>query len=321
MPILHYCAYVVLIGTAVAAVEPACGQGFPNKPVRIVTAGVGGGSDFLARLIAQGISGSLGQQVIVANYPSGVIPGLTVSKSPPDGYTLLVAGPILWIGPLLRDDTPYDPVRDFSPIATLVTEPNVLVVHPSLPVKTASELVVLTKARPGEVNYAASVAGSQSQLAAELFKYMAGVKIQVVPYTSGSVRIAELIGGQTQVTIDGPGGMMPHVKSGRLKALAVTSLQRTALVPGLPTVAESGLPGYESVGRTGMFAPAKTPETIVRRLNQEIVRYLSLAETKTRLFETGVDVVGSSPEELAAEVNTQRDLLGRVIKAAGIRAQ
>ena len=263
----------------------------------------------------------MGQQVIVANYPSGVIPGQTVSKAPPDGYTLLVAGPILWIGPLLRADTPYDPVRDFSPLATLVTEPNVLVVHPSLPVRSARELIALAKARPGELNYASSVAGSQSQLAAELFKYMAGVKIQGVPYTSGAVRIPELIAGHTQVTIDGPGGMMPHVRSGRLRALAVTSLQRTELVPGLPTVSESGLPGYESVGRTGLFAPARTPEVIVRRLNQEVVRFLTLPETKARLFDNGVDVVGSSPEELAAIVNSQRDQLGRVIKAAGIRAQ
>lgn len=299
----------------------ASGQDFPNKPIRIVTGGVGGNSDSVSRLVAQGISGPLGQQVVVVNFSSGNIPGQTVAKAPPDGYSLLVAGATLWIGPLFQKAPPYDPVKDFAPVSLAVTEPAVLVVHPTLPVKSVKELIALAKARPGELNYAAGQTGSQSQLAGELFKYLAGVKMQTIPYAGGSARLAELLGGQTQLIIDGASAVMQQVKAGKLRALAVGSLKPSTLVPGLPTIAESGVPGYESMGRTGIFAPAKTPEPIIKRLNQEIVRFINLPETKAQLLGSGSEAAGSSPEELGAMVIAERERLGKVIKAAGIQPQ
>ena len=306
---------------AMTGANTVCGQDFPSKVIRIVSGGVGGNSDSLSRLLAQGISGPLGQQVIVVNYPSGNIPGQTVAKAPPDGYTLLVAGGTLWIGPLLQKNPPYDPVRDFAPVTLGVTEPAALVVHPSLPVKSVKELVALAKARPGELNYSSGVAGSQSQLAAELFKYLAGVKINGVPYGSGSVRIAEFIGGHTQMSIDGASAVMPLAKAGKLRALAVGGSKRSALVPGLPTIAESGVPEYESTGKTGVFAPAKTPDAVIRRLNQEMVRFLNLSDTKAQLLNMGSEAAGTTPEELGAMVNAERNRLGKVIQASGIQAQ
>ena len=302
---------MIFLGTAAAS-----GQDYPNKPIRWVTSAPGGGGDFLSRLIAQGISGSLGQPVIVDNRAGAVISGTIVSKALPDGYTLLMQSGALWIAPLLQN-TPYDPVRDFSPITLAVNSPNILVVHPSLPVKSVKELIALAKARPGELNYGTGGTGSSPHLAAELFKAMAGVNIVRIAYKGGGPALNALIGGEVQMTIDGT-QLVPHIKSGRLRALAVTSLQPTALVPNLPAVAES-LPGYESVLILSIWTPAKTPVAIINRLNQEIVRFLKTAEVKEQLFKAGVEVVGSSPEELAATVKSEMAKMGKLIKDAGIK--
>jgi tripartite-type tricarboxylate transporter receptor subunit TctC len=292
-------------------------QQYPSKPIRIITAGAGGGSDFVARLVAQGISEPLGQPVIVANYPTGVIPGDTAAKSAPDGHTLIVSGPVMWIGSLLRP-APYDPVRDFAPITILVAAPSVLAVTPALPAKSVSELIALAKAKPGEMNYASAGTGSLTHLAAELFKYMAKVNIPGVSYSTPATRLADLMSGQVQVMFDD--GMIPHIRAGKLRGLAVTSLRRSELAPGLPTIAESGVPGYESILKTGFFAPAKTPEAIVQRINRETVRFLTLPATRTRLLDFGTEVVASSSEELAAMVKQEREKFAKVFEAAGIRA-
>ncbi len=298
----------------------AHGQPYPSKPVRIVTSGVGGGADFAARLIAQGLTASLGQQVLVDNRASGVIPGEVVAKAAPDGYTLLLYGAATWLTSLMRDDVPYDAVKDFAPITLAGRAPNVLVAHPSLPVKSVKELIVLAKARPGELNYTTGGTGSSSHLAGELFKSMAGVNIVRIPYKSGSLETNDLIAGQVQLSFATPVSVMANVKAGRLRALAVTSAQPSALFPELPTVAAS-VPGYESVSMHGLFAPAKTPASIIKRLNEDVVRFLNTAETKARLLNAGVETVGSAPDELAAAIKSDIARMGKVIKDAGIRAE
>lgn len=306
-----------LLGGLLLAAGSVSAQTYPAHPIRIITGGAGGGSDFVSRLVAQGISPVLGQPVLVVNYPTGVTSGETVMKAIPDGHTLLVSGPLLWIGPFLRP-APYDPVKDFAGVAMLVAAPSVVVVTPSLPVANVKELIELAKAKPGQLNYASAGTGTQAHLAAELFKYMAGVNLQGISYSVVAMRLAELFSGQVHVAIDD--GLMTHVKSGKLRGLAVTSAQRSVLAPGLPTVAESGLPGYESSLRTGMFAPAKTPEAVVRRLNQEVVRFLNLPETRARLLEFGTEAVASSPQELGATLVSEREKFSKVLAVTGITA-
>ena len=317
MLIKRFVAWMFSIGMMVLGAGMVFGQNYPNKPIRIVASAAGGSGDFAARLIAQGLSGVLSQQVVVDNR-GGVIPGEIVSKAPPDGYTLLIDAASFWIGPLLQE-TPYDPVKDFAPVTLTDSAPNVLVVNPSLPVKSVKELIALAKARPGELNYGSSSTGSTPHLAAELFNMMAGVKIVRVPFKGSGPAVISLLGGQVQLMFATAGSVAPHVKSGRLRALAVASLQPSALAPGLPTIAASGVPGYEAVAFEGMFAPAKTPVAIIDRLNQEIVRVLNRAEVKERFFNAGVETVGSTPEEFAAAIKSNVAKWGKLIKDAGIR--
>lgn len=310
-------ARMFVVGMLVLCATVASGQNYPNKPVRIVTSGVGGGADVVARLLAPGLSGGLGQQVIVDNRGSGVIPGEIVSKAPPDGYTLLLYNNTLWVGPLIQN-TPYDAVRDFAPITLTSRAPNILVVHSALPVKSVRQLIALAKARPGELNYASGSTGASNHIAAELFKAMAGVDIVRIPYKSGALESADLISGQVQLMF-ASASMTPHVRSGRLRALAVTSAEPSALFPGLPTIAASGLPGYESGSIYALFAPAGTPAAFIQRLSQESVRVLHTSGSRERYFKAGMETVGSSPEGLAATIKSDIAKLGKVIKDAGIR--
>lgn len=315
----RFVAGTVSVAMMALGVGVVSGQNYPNRPIRIVTSGVGGGTDFAARLIAHGLTGSLGQQVIVDNRASGVIPGAIVSKAPPDGYTLLLATGILWLLPFLQNNVPYDPVKDFSPITLAVSSPNILAVTPSLPVKSVKELIAFAKARPRTLNYAMTAHGGGAHLAAELFQVMAGVSMVRVPYKSGGTAVTELISGQVQLYFVSAGSVVPHIKSGSLRALAVTSATPSALMPELPTVAAS-LPGYELVTVYGVLAPAKTPAAIINRLYQEIVRVLNKAEVKEKFLNSGVEPVGSSPEALGAMRESERTRMGKVIKNAGIRA-
>jgi tripartite-type tricarboxylate transporter receptor subunit TctC len=296
-----------------------CAQDYPNKPIRIVTSAVGSSVDFTARLIAQGISASLGQPVIVDNRASsGIIPGQTVSQAQADGYTLLIEGSTFWFGSLLQK-TPYDPVTDFSPITLATRAPNILVVHPGVAAKSVKELVALAKAKPGELNYATSVTGGASHLSAELFKYMTGIDIVQIPYRGAGSAVSNLIAGEVQVMFATAAAVVAHVKSGRLTALAVTSAQPSAILPGVPTVAASGVPGYESVSMNGVFVPAKTPGAIIRRLNQEVVRFLHTAKAKELFFKAGTETVGNTPAEFAAIMKSEMARMGKVIKDARIR--
>jgi tripartite-type tricarboxylate transporter receptor subunit TctC len=296
-------------------------QGYPDKPVRMVTAEVGGTADLVARIIAQGLTERLGQQVIVDNRGGGVIPGGIVARAQPDGYTLLYYGSTIWLAPLLQDKIPYDPVRDFAPISITTVAPNVVVVHPSVPVKSISELLALAKAQPGKLNYASGSSGAASHLAAEVFRSMAGVNIVRVPYRGNGPALNAMLAGEVQLMFATVGSVVPHIKSGRLRALAVTSAQPFALLPGMPTVAASGLPGYESGSTSGLFAPAGTPSGIVNRLHQETVRVLARPDIRERLANAGLEAIGSSPQQFAAAVKSEMTSIGKVIKAAGIRGE
>jgi tripartite-type tricarboxylate transporter receptor subunit TctC len=241
-----------------------------------------------------------------------------VSAAPPDGYTLLLSSGSLWIAPLMQK-TPYDAVRDFTTIALTNMAPNVLVVTPSLPVKSVAELIALAKAKPGALNYSTSAVGGSGHLAAELFNVMAGVNTMHIPYKSAGLALSDLMGGRVQMAFATGGSVAPLVKSGRLKALAVTSLQPSILFPELPTVAASGLPGYESITIHGLFAPAKTPALLINRVNQETVRFLKTPDARERFLNAGVEPVGTSPEEFTAKIKSEIARLQKVIKSAGIR--
>jgi tripartite-type tricarboxylate transporter receptor subunit TctC len=267
--------------------------------------------------MAQGIAGPIGQQVIVDNRATNVIASETVFKAPPDGYTLLLNSNNFWLGPLLQK-TPYDPIRDFIAITVTDESPNILVVHPSLPIKSVKELIGLAKAKPGELNYASGSTGGGGHLSGELLKYMAGIDIVRVPYKSSGPGLIDLMGGRLHFMFPSA-AVAPHVKSGRLRALAVTSATPSALFPELPTVAAS-VPGYELVGLNAVFAPAKTPDGIINRLSQEMVRYLRTPDAKQRFFNAGSDVVGNSVEEAAATIKADFSRMSKLIKEAGIKA-
>ena len=304
----------------VSAQGAGSGQAYPTKPIRIVTSPAGGGGDFTARLIAQAISGPLGQPVIIDNRGPGFIPGEVASKAPPDGYTLLVNGSTLWVFPLLRK-APYDPVRDFAPIAVAERTVFIVAVHPSMPAKSIKELISLAKARPGELNYGSGSVGSTNHLGVALFASMAGINIVHVPSKGPQLAITAQIGGETQLTIFDAGLLLPHVKSGRLRALAVTSADPSVLVPGVPTVAASGIPGYQATGTTAVLAPANTPTAIITRLNEEIVRGLNRPEIKQQFLNAMVETVASSPEQLAATMKSDMAKMSKVIQDAGIKVE
>ena len=297
----------------------ASAQSYPTKPIRLVTPNIGGSADFVARIIAQGISPALGQQVVVDNRSSGTVPAQIVSKASPDGYTLLVGGPPFWIGSLLQN-VPYDLYKDFDPVTLAVSVPNVLVVNSSLPAKSVRELIALAKAKPGALNYASSSPGGSAHLAAELFKAMAGVNIVHIPYKGNGPAFNDLFSNQVQMMFAVAAVVIPHVKTGRVRALGVTTAQPSKLLPDLPTVAAT-VPGYEAITTYSIFAPAKTPAAIVTRLNQEIARTLSKSDVKQILLDAGVEPVGSSPSELAVAVKSELQRFGKVVKDAGIRME
>ncbi|MBY0271037.1 MAG: tripartite tricarboxylate transporter substrate binding protein [Burkholderiales bacterium] len=291
-------------------------QPYPAKPVRIVTVAPGSANDIVARLIAQELRPVLGQAVVVDN--RGTIAAEIVARAPADGYTLLLYGSAVWLSPFIRSNTPYDPVKDFAPVTLVASSPNIIVVHPSLPVKSVRELIALAKARPGDLNYAAGSLGAAPHLAAELFKSMAQLNIVRVAYKGTGGSLIGILSGEVEMMFPTAGSVTPHIKSGKLRALAVTSLQPTALAPGLPVLAAS-LPGYESVSLNGMFAPAKTPDPIIRQLNQEITRIMTRPDVKEKLVAAGTDAMATTPEEFAATIKSEMAKWGTLIQNVGIR--
>ena len=269
-------------------------------------------------MLAQGLSASLGQPVVVD--PRAVGGGTNfaevVARAQPDGYTLLVIGSSFWVGPLIRK-APYDAIRDFAPIAILADSPNILVVHPSVPVATVKELIELAKAKPGALNYSTSGIGASPHLAAELFKAMAGVDIVHVPFKGAGPSVIGLLGGQVQLSFASAASVTPHIGAGKLRAVAVTGAKPFSLMPEVPTVGAT-VPGYEAGGATGFFAPAKTPLAIVARLNKEAGAVLARADVREKFLAMGVEPVGSAPDALAATLKSDTKKWGKVIREARI---
>ncbi len=313
----HYVAEMVAIGLMVLASGVVSGQTYPSRPVRIVTSQPGGGNDLATRLVAQELAGPLGQQVIVENRPSGVVIVEAVAKAAPDGYTLLLYSDGLWLLPLMQK-VPYDPVKDLAPITLVGRTPHVLVVHPSLPVKSVKDLIALAKARPGVLNYGGSVPSSSGNLTAELFKSMAGVNIVGINYKGNGQAVIAVMAGEVHLLFGTAASVAPQLKSGRLRGLAVTFAQPSALAPGLPTVAASGLPGFEAGTTYATFVPANTPAAIIGLLNRALVSVLSRGETKSKLLDNGIEAVTSSPEQLAATISGEVIRMGKVIRDTGI---
>ena len=317
---LRFAALVFAVGLLACGANGVYGQqNFPTKPVRIVTPLPGGAGDFTARLIAQTIAGSLGQPVIVDNRPSNMT-AETAMKALPDGYTLLLDGNSLWFTSLMQK-TPYDVLRDFSPVTQVLSSPTILVVHPSVAANSVSELIALARAKPGTLNYGSAGYASAPHFAMELFKSMTGVNVVHIPFKGAGQAVTDLVGGHIQLMIGTAPSVTQNIKTGRLRALAVTSAQPSLLAPGLPTMAASGLPGYEFASINGMFAVANTPSAIVNRLNQEIVRALNQPDVKEKLLNIGTEVATSSPEVFATKLNSEIAKWGKLIKDVGIRAE
>lgn len=316
----RHCGIGLLVtGALLAATSAAVAQSYPNRPIRLVTAAVGGGIDFTARMISHGLSPVMGQQLVVENRGGANVAPQTVAKGTPDGYTILVHNNTVWIAPLL-EKVPYDHWTELIPITLTARSPNILVVHPSLAVNSVKDLVAAAKAAPGDINYASGPLGASNHVAAELFKAMAGVNLMRIGYKGGGPALNDVLAGQVKVMFATAGSVTALVKAGKLKGLAVTSAEPTALVPGLPTVAATGVPGYAAEAIYGVWAPAKTPAPILARLNQELVKYLKSPETKERFFNSGVEAVGSTPQEFAKEIKSEAARLEKVLKSANIRA-
>jgi tripartite-type tricarboxylate transporter receptor subunit TctC len=296
---------------------------YPTKPVRIIVPqSPGASTDLTARLIAQRLNAALGQPFVVDNRPgAGSIVGTDlVAKAAPDGYTLLVVASSITLNPTLHKNLPFEPIRDFAPITQLSSFPNLLTVHPTLPVKTVKDLIALAKAKPGSLNYGSSGSATGTHLSAELFKYMTGIDMVHVPYKGGGPAVQALLGGQVQLNFATIVTILPHMKSGKLRGIAVTTAKRSPAAADIPTIAESGVPGYDHGPWNGFLAPAKTPRAVVAKLNQETARILHSPDVKNVFMSEGAEPVGNKPEEFAAIIKSETEKWAKVIKAAGIKA-
>ena len=318
--------YVLIVWLALIGISAECvfAQNYPTRPIRLVVASSpGGASDILARMLAQKLSEELGQQVVVDNRggASGVIGTDIVAKAVPDGYTLLIIQPTLTINPSMISKVPYDAVRDFAPVSLVVDAAQIMTVNPSVPAKNVKDLIALAKAKPGELMFGSPGVGTSPHLAAELFKLTAGVDMPQVLFKGSGMAYISLISGEVSVAFSTVLSAIPHVKSGKIRALGVTTAKRVAVVPDVPTIAESGLPGFETSQWFGILAPARTPRPIIDRLYQALLRGSNSPEVKERLMAQGVDVVNQTPEEFAAVIKRELVQWAKVIKAAGIKPQ
>jgi len=302
----------------------AAAQTYPSKPVRVVVPfAPGGNTDFTARVIATRLTDVLGQQIVVENRPGGGtnIGSELVAKAPGDGYTLLMGGASNAINMSFHRKMPYDTLRDFAPVILCVKGANVLSVHPSLPVKNLKELIALARSNPGKLNYASSGLGSSNMMAGELLKLMAGVNITHVPYKGNAPALTDTIGGHVEMIFSGVPALLPHIQSGRLRAIAIGSLKRFSAIPDVPTIDESGIKGYEATTWFGLMAPAKTPQEIVTRLNIEVGRIQASAEVRDRFINEGIEPIGGSPEQFRAFIRDEIEKYAKVVKAANLRAE
>ena len=315
-------ALALLFCAALAGAASA--QTYPTRPIRFIVGFVpGGGTDMMARLLSRKLSDSMGQQVIVDNRAgsSGVIAAVIAAKAPPDGYTLF-AGTIstLATNVSMYSKLPYDPVRDFAPVTLTAMSPYLLVVNPSTPATTLKELIALAKATPGRLNHASAGSGGGNHLSHELFKFMAGIDIVHVPYKGAADQLTALIAGEVQVSLIQVQVALPQVRAGRLRVLAITSAQRLAVVPEVPTIAEAGVPGYEATSWQGVVLPAAAPHAIVNRLYGEIAKALQTPEVKERLATEGSTPGGITPQEFAAHIKSEIAKWAKVVKVSGAKA-
>ena len=310
---------------ALALSAAAHAQVYPAKPLRMIVAyPPGGGTDIVGRMLAQKLGESLGQSVVVENRggASGNIGTELAARAAPDGYTILMGNVAPnAINVSLFKDLAFDPVADFAPVSLVASTPNILVVHPSTPARTVKEVIALAKAKPGTLNFASAGMGSSSHLAGELFRILAGVEIVHVPYKGAGPAMVDVLSGQVQLYFATMPAAMPHVKPGKLAPVAVTSARRSPALPDLPTVAESGVPGYEASTWYGVLAPAHTSPAVVARLHGDIVKILADAALHARLADQGFDPVGSSPEEFGAYIKSEILKWGKAIRDAGIRPE
>jgi tripartite-type tricarboxylate transporter receptor subunit TctC len=320
-------ALIAFMVVFTAAAYPAAGADpiYPSRPIRIVDAfPAGGPSDIVARALSPKLGEALGQPVVVDNRggASGIVGCEIVANATPDGHTLLL-GPsgALTIQPSLSKKLPFDPQRDFEPVTQLTTGPQVIAVHPAVPAKSVQELIALAKAKPGQLNFASGGGGTANHLAAEVFKLAAGIDIVHIPYKGTGPALTSVLSGETQLIVSSLLPALPHVKSGKLRALAVTSTSRSPAVPDVPTAAESGLPKFETSSWHGILVPAKTPRAIITRLHAEVVKVLNLPDVRERLTSQGLNIVASTPQAFAAYIKSETIKYARVIKQVGIKPE
>jgi tripartite-type tricarboxylate transporter receptor subunit TctC len=314
----------ILLAALLLAATSAFAQ-YPQRPVQLIVPwGAGGGTDATARIIATLLEKELKQPFNVVNRTggSGVVGHDAIAKATPDGYTIVLASNGTHaIVPYLYKQLPYDPIKDFAPITLLAVAPNILVVHPSVPARNFQEFIAYAKANPTKVNFASAAVASPGHLSGELLNLAAGIHMQHVPYKGAGQAVVDLVGGQVQVMVSGMSAVMPHIKAGRLRPLAVTGARRSPAVPEVPTIAESGFPKFEATAWYGVLAPAGTAPAIVTRLNTEILRALKLPDVKERLEYVGFEIVGSTPAAFGSYIKSEITKWAPVVKAAGVKPE
>ncbi|MEK7874678.1 MAG: tripartite tricarboxylate transporter substrate binding protein [Pseudomonadota bacterium] len=314
----------IFVGLAVALLpSPGAAQAYPDKPIRVIVAVPAGGTpDVVARMVAPGLSSLLGQQLVIDNRGgAGSLIGTELAvRAVPDGYTLFFSSPgSLTILPHLHKQLAFDPLRDFAPVSLVCIGPFLLLTHPAVPVRSVKDLIALARAEPGKLNYASAGNGTPNHLATELFKSMAGVNITHVPYKGAPQAVTDLIGGSVEMMFNSIPPALPHIRSGRLKLLAVASVRRSAQLPDVPTVSEAGVPGFEATTWFGLLAPAKTPRQIIARLNELVVKVVRAPELKSQFEILGYDAVGGSPDEFAAFMRAESEKYAKVVKLSGAK--
>jgi tripartite-type tricarboxylate transporter receptor subunit TctC len=322
--IIHRSSLVLLCATLAVMVLPAAAQQYPARPVRLVLGfAPGGASDTMARIVATRLSENIGQPVVIDNRPGagGNIAAEIVARSAANGYTMLLGNNgILAVNVSLYPKLGFDPVKDFAPVVLIASQPNILVVHPAVTAGSVKDLVALAKSKPGLLNYASPGNGTTGHLAAELFKRMAGVEYTIIPFKGGGPAALAMLSGECQFTFATALSVQPHIKAGRLRALAVTTAKRSASFPGLPTVAEAGVPGFDAITWHGIVVPARTPQTVIARLNREFNKLLQTADMRERLMVLGSDIIGGEPKQLTDYMRVEIPRWAKVIKDSGARA-
>ena len=311
----HFSFALCAAALAALVTGAASAQSFPSKPVRLLTTAPASGSDLVSRLVASGIQGRLGKPVIVENLGSGVLSVTTTARAVPDGHVILLQGNSMWVRPFL-EEVDYDTARDFEPVIHTHSQPGAMAVNPKVPANTLSEFIALAKSQPGKLFYATGSTGNLTHMAAELFMSMSGTKLERINYKAGAAAANDVVAGRVEVMFQTVSSLLPVVKTGKLRALGVTSLKRTQLSPDLPPIADT-LPGYEYVSNGGIFAPAKTPRAIVARLNNEI--NVALKQLDAQFNDLGLDAVGGSPEAFRKAIQDEAAIVGKIVKEQGIK--